>query len=92
MWLVKQPDLSGLPPATIILAQIDPLRTDGELFAEKLRAAGVPVTLQRYDGVTHEFFGMGAVVDKARQAQQLAGKQLREAFAAPTRDAATAPQ
>lgn len=90
--LVKQPDLAGLPPTTIILAQIDPLRSDGELFAEKLRAAGVPVTLQRYDGVTHEFFGMGAVVDKAKQAQQLAGKQLREAFAAPARDAATAPQ
>jgi len=42
----------------------------------------VPVTVQRYDGVTHEFFGMGAVVDKAKQAQQLAGERLREAFAA----------
>lgn len=79
--LVKQPNLAGLAPATIILAQIDPLRSDGEAYAEKLRAAGVPVTLQRYDGVTHEFFGMGAVVDKAKQAQQLAGKNLRAAFA-----------
>ena len=42
----------------------------------------MPVTVQRYDGVTHEFFGMGAVVDKAKQAQQLAGERLREAFAA----------
>ena len=88
--LVKQLDLSGLAPATIILAQIDPLRSDGEAYAEKLRAAGVPVTLQRYDGVTHEFFGMGAVVDKAKQAQQLAAQQLRAAFATTAPDAATA--
>jgi len=81
--LVKQPNHANLAPATIILAQIDPLRSDGEKYAEKLRAAGVPVTVQRYDGVTHEFFGMGAVVDKARQAQQLVGERLREAFAAP---------
>jgi len=81
--LAKQPDLAGLPPATIILAQIDPLRSDGEVYAEKLRAAGVPVTVQKYDGVTHEFFGMGAVVDKAKQAQQLAGEKLRAAFAQP---------
>ena len=78
--LVKQLDLSGLAPATIILAQIDPLRSDGEAYAEKLRAAGVPVTVQRYDGVTHEFFGMGAVVDKAKQAVQLAAMRLKGSF------------
>ncbi|MEJ7745405.1 MAG: alpha/beta hydrolase fold domain-containing protein [Luteimonas sp.] len=75
-------------PATIILAQIDPLRSDGEKYAEKLQAAGVPVTLQRYDGVTHEFFGMAAAVDKAKQAQQLVGERFREAVAG----AATATQ
>ena len=79
--LVRQPDLSGLPPTTIILAQIDPLRSDGELFGEKLRAAGVPVVVQNYDGVTHEFFGMAAVLDEARQAQRLVGERLRAAFA-----------
>lgn len=78
--LVKQPSHANLAPATIILAQIDPLRSDGEKYAEKLRAAGVPVTVQTYDGVTHEFFGMGAVVDKAKQAQQFAGERLRQAF------------
>ncbi|MDQ3038800.1 MAG: alpha/beta hydrolase [Pseudomonadota bacterium] len=73
-----------MAPATIILAQIDPLRSDGEKYAEKLRAAGVPVTVQTYDDVTHEFFGMAAAVDKAKQAQQLVGERLREAFANPT--------
>ena len=80
--LAKRTDLTGLPPATIILAQIDPLRSDGEAYADALREAGVPVTLQQYDGVTHEFFGMAAVVDKAKQAQQFAGEKLRAAFAA----------
>ncbi len=79
--LVKQPNLAGLAPATIILAEIDPLRSDGEAYAAALGKAGVPVMLKHYEGVTHEFFGMGAVVDAAKQAQQLAGSQLREAFA-----------
>jgi acetyl esterase/lipase len=79
--LLKQPDLSKLPPATIILAQIDPLRSEGEAYGAKLRAAGVEVVVQQYDGVTHEFFGMGAVVPEAKAAQQLVGKRLAEAFA-----------
>lgn len=79
--LVKQPNQANLAPATIILAQIDPLRSGGEKYADKLRAADVPVTAQTYDSVTHEFFGMGAALDKAKQAQQFAGERLREAFA-----------
>ena len=78
--LVRQSNLAGLPPATIILAQIDPLRSDGEKYADKLKAAGTPVTVHRYDGVAHEFFGMGAVVDKAKAAQQAAAAALRQAF------------
>ena len=73
-------NLSGLPPVTIINAQIDPLRSDGELLAEKLRAAGVTTEQRTYDGVTHEFFGMGNVVDKAMQAEQMAADALKRAF------------
>jgi acetyl esterase/lipase len=80
--LVAQPDLSNLPPATVVLAQIDPLRSEGELLAAKLREAGNDVVLQSFDGVTHEFFGMAAVLDEAREAQQLAGTRLRNAFGA----------
>jgi acetyl esterase len=81
--LAKRKDLIGLAPATIILAEIDPLRSDGEALAEALKAAGVEVSVQRYDGVTHEFFGMGAVVDKAKQAEQFAGAKLKKAFETP---------
>ncbi|HEX2524770.1 MAG TPA: alpha/beta hydrolase [Geminicoccus sp.] len=73
-------DLKGLPPTTIIGAEIDPLRSEGVTLAQRLEAAGVPVTYQLYDGVTHEFFGMGAVVDDALDAEELAGMQLQRAF------------
>jgi acetyl esterase/lipase len=72
--------LDGLPKTTIVLAEIDPLRSDGELLAEKLEAAGVDVDTKTYDGVTHEFFGMGAVVDDAKSAEDYAGGRLKAAF------------
>jgi acetyl esterase len=73
-------DLHGLPPMTIINAQIDPLRSEGEMLAQKLRAAGVDVQQKTYDGVTHEFFGMGMVVDKAMDAEQMAAAALKKGF------------
>jgi acetyl esterase len=75
-------DLRGLPPTTIINAEIDPLLSDGAELAGRLQAAGVEVTREVYEGVTHEFFGMTAVVDEAREAVEVAGNQLRAAFAA----------
>jgi len=74
-------DLAGLPSATIITAEVDPLRDDGHMYAEQLRAAGVTVEAKHFEGVTHEFFGMGAVVDKATEAVEFAAGQLRGAFA-----------
>jgi acetyl esterase/lipase len=80
--LVGRDDLEDLPPATIINAEIDPLRSDGEMLAERLRADGVEVTQQTFPGVTHEFFGMAKVVPVAKQAMELAISDLNEAFAA----------
>ena len=73
-------NLAGLPPVTIINAQIDPLRSDGDLLTDKLKAAGVNVEHRLYGGVTHEFFGMDAVVAKAGEAQTYAADRLRAAF------------
>ena len=75
-------DLTGLPPTTMIAAEIDPLRSEGEALAEQLRSAGVPVTYRLFDGVTHGFFGMGAVVADARDAEELAGTELKRSFRA----------
>jgi uncharacterized zinc-type alcohol dehydrogenase-like protein len=73
-------DLVGLPPVTIINAEIDPLRSDGEMLETALKEAGVDVTRKVYSGVTHEFFGMAAVVPKAQEAIEFAGEQLKRAF------------
>ena len=72
--------LKGLPPTTIINAQIDPLRDDGVMLADALKSAGVKVERKVYNGTAHEFFGMAAVVKSADQAQKYAGAQLRKAF------------
>jgi len=72
--------LKSMPATTIILAQIDPLRSEGEELAKALMEAGVKVNQKTYPGVTHEFFGMGAVVDKAREAVGFAAADLRAAF------------
>ena len=72
--------LAGLPPVTLINAQIDPLREDGALLEAALKNAGVKVTRTVYTGVAHEFFGMAAAVKKAADAQAQAGKALRDAL------------
>ena len=72
--------LQGLPPATVITAEIDPLRDEGEAYAKRLQEAGIATTLTRYSGVTHEFFGMAGVVDKAKQAVAEAAAGLKQAF------------
>jgi len=73
-------DLVGLPPVTIINAEIDPLRSDGEMLETALKEAGVEVTRKVYSGVTHEFFSMAAVLPKAQEAVQFAGDQLQRVF------------
>ena len=73
-------NLAGLPPATIINAELDPLRSEGERLAERFRAAGVRVEQRTFPGVTHEFFGMAAVLPEARQAQAMAAEALMAAF------------
>ncbi len=84
-------DLKGLPPTTIINAEIDPLKSDGDMLADKMKAAGNDVTHKLYTGVTHEFFGMDAVVAKAREAQDFAVAQLQKGFSQ-TGTVGTSPQ
>lgn len=70
-------NLQGLPPVTLINAEIDPLRDDGAQLEQALRSAGVTVERKVYPGVTHEFFGTAAVVQEAAQAQEYAGQRLK---------------
>jgi acetyl esterase len=78
---LRAPTLAGVAPATVITAEFDPLRDEGEAYAKRLERAGVPVSLTRYDGMFHGFFGMGLAIARARDAVAQAAAELRKAFA-----------
>jgi len=80
---LRAANLTGLSPATVILAEIDPLRCDGKDYADRLRASGVDVDVQTFDGVSHEFFGMGAIVTEGKRAVVFAAERLEDAFEEP---------
>jgi acetyl esterase/lipase len=73
-------NLKGLPSTTIIAAQYDPLRTEGETLSDNLKKAGIATTYKLYNGVNHEFFGMAAILPEAKEAQGLAVDELKKTF------------
>lgn len=77
---LRAKDLSGLPPATVVTAEYDPLRDEGEAYARRLDEAGVPTQAVRYDGVIHGFVSMYEQIDKGREAIEFGCKRLRESF------------
>ncbi len=73
-------DLSDVAPAWVGLAECDPLVDEGVQYADQLRMAGVPVDLEIYRGVVHEFIKMGRAIPEASRAHADAAKALQEAF------------
>jgi acetyl esterase len=73
-------NLKNLPPTTIIAAELDPLVSDGKAYAAKLAREGNAVDYRLYSGVTHEFFGLGAFVEKAKLAEQYGAAKIAASF------------
>ena len=73
-------DLEGVAPASVLLAECDPLVDEGQAYADRLRAAGVPVELELTRGVTHDFIKMGRALPEAAAAQASIGAALRHAL------------
>ena len=81
---LKASDLRGLPPAMVMTGECDPLRDQGEAYADKLRSAGVTVALKRYDGMIHPFVSLAGIVDAGREAITDAAAAVRQALTAGT--------
>jgi acetyl esterase len=83
------PNLAGLPPALVITAEFDPLRDQGEEFAQRLRGEGNRAETWRFDGMIHGFYGM-AGIDRGSEAVDRSAAWLRSVFAASTATNSTA--
>lgn len=77
----RAPDLAGLPPAYIVTAEYDPLRDEGEAYADRLRDSGIVVTRVRYGDVNHGFMSWIGIVDRSEEAIDAACNWLRARLA-----------
>jgi acetyl esterase len=78
---IRAADLSGLPPAVVLVSGYDPLRDEGIAYAKKLEEAGVEVELRRYDSMIHGFFGMLGIIPTADEAVAAVGESIKSAAA-----------
>ncbi len=78
---LRQTDLKGAPPATLITAEVDPLRDEGEAYAQALVKAGVCVTQRRWPGQFHGFASLLGALSAAAEVLDFSAGQLRQAFA-----------
>ena len=78
---LRAASLAGLPPALVLIAGYDPLSDEGEDYAARLAAAGVPVTRLRVEGMIHGFLTMGKLIPAANEAVAMIAASLKIAFA-----------
>lgn len=71
-------DVDGVAPAMVVLAECDPLVDEGLAYADRMRAAGVPVSLELVRGMTHDFIKMGRALPQARSTLELIGQTMHD--------------
>jgi acetyl esterase len=77
---LRAKDFSGLPPAYVMLAGFDPLHDEGLAYAEKLRAAGVKVTISQHPDMVHGFIYLQTVLPQAREAVAESAQAVKTAL------------
>jgi acetyl esterase len=77
----RREDLSGVAPAVIHTSTIDVLRTEGNFYGDRLRAAGVEVISREFPSLNHSYFGLGGVSGVANAAAEQAASDLRDLLA-----------
>jgi acetyl esterase len=77
---LKARDFSRLPPALVVTASYDPLLDEGKAYADRLAAAGVPVTYRCYEGVIHGFLTMAGKIDLGKTGIEEIAQALRQAL------------
>ena len=74
---MRAEDLSKLPPAIVITAEYDPLRDEGIAYAQRLQAAGVPVTHRHHEDMFHDFFSFVNLIEAGNEAVERIGGEIR---------------
>ena len=77
---LQSANLRDLAPALVITGEYDPLRDEGEAYGKRLKEAGVPVTISRYNGMIHGFLSLEPLTDKGKRAREECAQALRAAF------------
>ena len=81
---LRAQNFAGFPPTRIHVAEFDPLRDEGIAFGEKIRQAGGEARVVEHKGLIHHFYGLTAVIPRAKEAMRAVAEDLAEGLRSAT--------